>query len=68
MITISVTKWPSGSSADPRFLLQTSQRCSQGTPGEAEVNQPFPDSPHVKGIQQWILGYDTNNPYNKVSK
>lgn len=45
----------------------TEQSCSRGAHGKAEVNHPFPDSPHVKGIQRCIVGYDTSNP-PQVSK
>lgn len=45
-------------------VLSERESCSQGAHGKAEVNHPFPDSPHVKGIQRCIVGMTPVTPAN----
>lgn len=40
----------------------TEQSRSRGAHGKAEVNHPFPDSPHVKGIRRCIVGMTPLTP------
>lgn len=49
-----------------RFYMSWARErsCSQGAHGKAEVNHPFPDSPHVKGIQRCIVGMTPVTPAN----
>lgn len=44
----------------------TEQSCSRGAHGKAEVNHPFPDSPHVKGIWRCIVGMTPLTPTTRL--